>query len=134
MLAAYGRPAENQVAADALSLIVSILGDKALPDLVAAVDSPAPALRGAALEAAVTLEGDEATARWVEKGAASGPEVRAAIVAMLGRRGDATALPFVRQCLREPRRGRPPGRHTRGGPPRRQSGRTGPRRAHRRGR
>ena len=100
MLASYGRPEESQVASDALSLIVSILGDKALPDLVAAVDSPAPALRGAALEAAVTLGQEEATARWVEKGAASGPEVRAAIVAMLGRRGDATAQPFVRECLR----------------------------------
>lgn len=100
MLAAYAGPAESQVAADALSLIVSILGDKALPDLVAAVDSPAPALRGAALEAAVTLGQEEATARWVEKGEASGPATRAAIVAMLGRRGDATALPFVRECLR----------------------------------
>ncbi|MDP2955456.1 MAG: HEAT repeat domain-containing protein, partial [Longimicrobiales bacterium] len=38
-------------------------------------------------------------ARWVEKAAGSGPDVRADIIGMLGRRGDAAALPFVRESL-----------------------------------
>jgi len=99
LLAAYGRPGEDQVAAEALSLLVSVLGEKALPDLISAVDSPAAAVRGAALEMAVKIGGKEATAGWTEKAAASGPEVRAAIVDMLGRRGDADALPFIRKGL-----------------------------------
>jgi HEAT repeat protein len=99
LLAAYGRPGEDQIAAEALSLLVSVLGEKALPDLVRAVDSPAAAVRGAALEMAVNIGGKEATAGWTEKAAASAPDVRAAIVDMLGRRGDVDALPFIRKCL-----------------------------------
>ncbi|HSA94402.1 MAG TPA: HEAT repeat domain-containing protein, partial [Acidobacteriota bacterium] len=92
MLAAYTKPAESQVASDALSLIVTVLKDGATPDLLKAVDSAAPALRGAAIDLATALGTSEATKQWVDKAAAAGPEVRAAIVEMLGRRGDATAL------------------------------------------
>ena len=100
VLASRGGPGEGQAAAEALAIIVSILGDKALPDLLTAVDSPDSGVRGAALELATRLGTRDATSLWVEKGAASGPEVRAGIIGMLGRRGDATALPFVREGLR----------------------------------
>ena len=96
----YGRPEENQVASEALALIVSILQDKALPDLLRAVDSPIRGLRGAALELATPAGSHEATARWIDKAASSKPDVRAEIIEMLGRRGDAAALPFVRESLR----------------------------------
>ncbi len=100
LLGSYGPPADSQVAAEALTLIVSALGEGALPDLLHAVDSPALALRGAALELATTLGKADATARWTERAAASAPDIRAAIVGMLGRRGDTAALPFVRDSLR----------------------------------
>jgi HEAT repeat protein len=99
ILAGYAKPQESQVASEALALIVEVLGEEALPDLLAAVDGPAGALRGSALEMATTLGPGEATARWIEKASASGPDVRAPIVEMLGRRGDASALPFIRDRL-----------------------------------
>ncbi len=102
LLAAYDRPGESQVAASALDLIVAVLGDKALPDLLQAAASPAPALRGAALDKALRLGDATATAAWIEKARPAEPGLKAEIVAMLGRRGDPAALPFVEACLRDP--------------------------------
>jgi len=99
ILASYSGTGGSQIASDALSLIVALLKDKAVPDLLTAVESPDPALRGAALELALATGQAETTGRWVDKAASSGPEARAAIIGMLGRRGDKTALPFVRECL-----------------------------------
>jgi HEAT repeat protein len=101
VLETHGGPEENQVASEALALIVSVLKDGALPDLLGAVDSPSAALRGSALEWATALGAGDATARWIEKAAASRPEVRAGIVEMLGRRGDRSALPFVLEALHD---------------------------------
>ena len=50
---------------------------------------------------ATTLGSGDATARWVDKAAAAAPEARAAIIEMLGRRGDRAALPFVRESPAE---------------------------------
>lgn len=99
VLASYGRPKESHLASEALALIVSALGERALPDLLRAMDSTNHDYRGAALELALSIPGSEATARWVEKAAGPGPDVRAEIIEMLGRRGDASALPFVRKSL-----------------------------------
>ncbi len=99
LLASYGGPGEVQHASTALALVASALGPKALPDLLAAADRPERSLRGAALALAGTIPGPEATARWIEKARTASPEARAGIVAMLGQRGDATALPFVRESL-----------------------------------
>ena len=99
VLASYDRPEEGHFASEALALIVSALKDKAMPDLLRAADSPDRGFRVAALELALSIPGSEATARWVEKGAGSGPDVRADIIDMLGRRGDVSALPFVRESL-----------------------------------
>jgi HEAT repeat protein len=95
-----GRSGASSQAPVALSLLVSALGPRALPDLLAAADSPDRAFRGVALLLAEQILGSEATLRWVEKARAAPPERRADIVAMLGRRGDAAALPFVRETLR----------------------------------
>ncbi len=102
LLKSYETPEDSQVASSALELIVSVLGEKALPDLLSAVDGPSGALRATALEMAATLGSGDATSRWIEKAASSGPAVRAEVVHMLGRRGDKTALPFVRELLRGP--------------------------------
>jgi len=98
-LARYTAPQESHLAAQALSLLVDVLGEKALPELMAAMDPGEPKLRGAALEMAAPLGGREATAAWIEKARSAAADVRADIVGMLGRRGDETALPFVRRCL-----------------------------------
>ncbi len=100
ILDSHDGPGESQVASDALTLLVSIVKDKAVPDLLHAADSPVLALRGAALEMAATVGRGDATARWVDRAAASSPEVRAEIIGMLGRRGDKTALPLVRESLK----------------------------------
>jgi HEAT repeat protein len=98
----YATPAESHIASSGLELIVSVLKDRALPDLLAAMDSPDRKFRGSALELSLSIPGTEATGRWVEKAASSPPDVRAEIVAMLGRRKDASALPAVRDALRSP--------------------------------
>jgi HEAT repeat protein len=100
VLAYYGRPEEDNLAAEALALIVSVLKERALPDLLQAAASPDPGFRAAALELALAVPGAEATARWVERASSAGPAVRAAIIDMLGRNGDVAALPFVRDSLR----------------------------------
>ncbi len=99
VLDTYVRPEESSIAAEALALIVSALGERALPDLLRAMDSSLLDFRGAALALAPSLPGSDATARWVEKAAQCGPAVRAEITEMLGRRGDVSALPFVRDGL-----------------------------------
>ena len=96
----YRRPEESQHASAALALLVSALGARALPDLLAAVDGTDRGFRGSALMLAAQIPGSPATLRWVEKAGTVGPDARADIVAMLGRRGDVAALPFVRESLR----------------------------------
>lgn len=102
ILESYSGPGESQVASEALALIVSTLGDRAVPDLLRAVESRDSGLRGAALELAATLGGHEATIDWLEKAASSAPDLRAGIIAMLARRGDLAALPFIRESLKHP--------------------------------
>jgi len=100
VLGNYGRPEESHLAAEALALIVSILKERALPDLFQAAADPDPGFRAAALELALTVQGTGVTGQWVEKASAAAPPVRAAIIDMLGRRGDVSALSFVRDNLR----------------------------------
>jgi HEAT repeat protein len=99
MYGAY-RDEGSPIATEALTLLVSMLGDKAPDALLEVVRHPHPALRAAALELATTLGDDYATRKWIERAGASDPDLRAAIIVMLGRRGDKTALPFVRENLK----------------------------------
>ena len=100
VLESYRRPDESQHASAALALVVSVLGSRALPDLLAAAGSTDRSFRGAALVQAERIPGSEATLRWVEMAATAPADIRADILSMLGRRGDAAALPFVRGRLR----------------------------------
>jgi len=105
VLETHGGPEESQVASEALALIVSVLKDQAVTDLLSAADSPVRAVRGAALELGAALGASDATALWIDKAASSDPDARAAIIEMLGRRGDRAALPFVRESLRSDDKG-----------------------------
>jgi HEAT repeat protein len=102
ILESYRGPEESQHASEALALVVSALGPRALPDLLAAAASPDRRFRGSALALAERIPGREATLAWVEKAASAPPDVRADLVAMLGQRGDAAALPLVLESLRSP--------------------------------
>jgi HEAT repeat protein len=102
VLDAYSGPTEGHVASEALTVVVGTLKEKAMPELLRAVGSPVAGLRDAALELAAPLGGRDATVLWVDKAAVAGPDLQAAIVAMLGRRGDSAALAFVRESLRSP--------------------------------
>jgi HEAT repeat protein len=98
----YTTPGESHFAANALELLVSVIKDRALPDLLAVMDSSDKKLRGAALALAASIPGRDATGEWVEKAASAPAETLAEIIEMLGRRGDRTVFPTVREALRSP--------------------------------
>ena len=103
LLEFYRRPAESQIAAEALSLIASALGRGSLPDLLRALDAPDARLRGAALEIASGFVWDDAAlAQWIGKAGVSAPEVRAGIVDMLGRSQPVGAADYIIGRLRDP--------------------------------
>jgi len=96
---AAGLPVSAQSAA--LATLVDVNGARALPDLLAAADSADRELRGAALRQAATLAGKETTKEFAAKMAAAGPDLKIAILEMLGRRGDAAAMPAVTAALED---------------------------------
>jgi len=118
VLGAYGRPEDSQIGAEALALIVTILGEKAFPDLARAVDGPSRALRAAALDLAAQgpafgtarVQGEKSRGRvvdhryaqWIEKAEASSPEIRAAIISAF--RESLMFSFYTRHCLQDPER------------------------------
>ena len=113
-------------------LIVSILGDKALPTSFAAVDGPADAVRGAALEMAAGLgtgDRDGPMDREGDGGLGSGSPGGDHPHARPARRCDGPAVRPREPPQRRP--SRPPGRRTGGGPAGRRERRRRPLRAFR---
>ena len=94
-------PRENNVVASALRILVLAVGQDAASDVLAAADSPNLQLREAALALGESMPGEAVTAKWVERMKQAPPEQRAPILAMLGRRGDKSALPAVLGALRD---------------------------------
>ncbi len=92
-------PQDPNVRCGALHTLVGIEKEKALPELLAAFDSPDSEFRNAGLLLAEKLPGAENTAKYVEKLSKAELEVKADIVAMLGRRGDPAALVAVTAAL-----------------------------------
>ena len=90
---------ESQVRSAALTLLFKIEGEAALPSLVEAMDSSDPAFRACALELALKVPGKEATLLWIDKAKQALPEAREQMIRMLGRRGDRTALDFLKENL-----------------------------------
>ncbi len=100
LIANYTAPQESHIPCAALTLLVDALGNRALEDLLQAMDSSNRELRARALELAGRISGEEATAKWIERLEAAEADVQAQIIAMLGRRGDVTALPLLREKLK----------------------------------
>jgi len=104
LIAKYTAPQESHIPCTALSLLVDAVGENAFEDLLQAMDSPNQDLRARALELSDRIPGEEATARWIELMTEASPDVQAQIIGMLGRRGDATALPVLREKLKSHRK------------------------------
>ena len=93
-------PDESQVRSGALTLLARVLGKDALSVLTGALDSPDPAFRARALELALEIPGEGATAQWIAKAPQVAPEAREQIIRMLGRRADRQALGFIKVGLK----------------------------------
>lgn len=104
LIAKYTAPQEGNIPCTALSLLVDAVGANAFKDLIQAMGSPNRELRARALELADRIPGEEATAKWIELLEDTPPDVQAQIIAMLGRRGDVTAVPVLREKLRSHRK------------------------------
>ncbi len=85
----------------ALSLMAKHFDDEALPLLLKAVDSGNKEFRYAVLNTAQQLGGASATRKWIEKAKTVTAVERAEIIDMLGRRGDAMAVDFVKSGLND---------------------------------
>ena len=92
---------ERQEVAAALRTLAQALGIKAVGDLVSAMNNPDPQIRCAAAEFGLEIPGEAATREWLGAMQSASPLVRAEILSMLGRRGDATALPAAREALKD---------------------------------
>jgi HEAT repeat protein len=104
LISSYTAPHESHIPCAALTILVDAEGEKALEDLLRSMDSPNRELRAGALELAGRIPGEEATARWIGLLAEVSPQVQAQIIGMLGRRGDVSALPILREKLKSPRK------------------------------
>ncbi len=99
VLDGFTNAAENQVRAAALDLLGRTLGNEIVPDLLRAAESGDPVFRRKALTLAETLPSIEVET-WLEKAASLPAENKADVIALLGRRGEREALPYIRENLR----------------------------------
>jgi len=102
MIEHYTSPRESQISCAALAILKETLGETALGDMLRAMDSPLRDVRVRALALAEGIPGKEVTSMWLHELPERPEKVQAEIIAMLGRRGDETALPALRDALRSP--------------------------------
>ncbi len=99
LIQSYTAPQESYIPCKAMSILVDTLGEKALADLLQAMDSPDQELRMRALELSNKIPGEEATTKWITKMEGTAPDVQIQVITMLGERGDKTALPILVEKL-----------------------------------
>lgn len=90
---------EVNIASSALDHLVTLLGEKGFPEVLAAMDRPDPELRGAALRLASAFPDDAATQQWMDKAAKADPIVRVEIMNMLAQRGSLQAYTLFINAL-----------------------------------
>lgn len=88
----------------AMSVVVAVQGEDALPILLAAAGDRDIAIRGGALRMAGLLPGEEATKKWMKRYSKVNEEAKPEILFMLGERGDKLAVPLVLRALNDPSR------------------------------
>lgn len=86
----------------AMSVVVSVLADDALPMLLEAADDPDVVIRSGALRLTNSLPGPEITRRWIKRIEKVHEEAKAEILFMLGERGDQLAVPLMLKTLSNP--------------------------------
>jgi HEAT repeat protein len=99
LLAAENAPAH--LAGAALYTLAAYEGKKVMPDLMDAVRSDKPALRGQAILLADRIPGKNATQDWMKAAKKADSETKAAILRMLGLRGDNEAAGLLCKALRD---------------------------------
>lgn len=87
---------------NALGVITEVMGSDALPGLIEAADDPDPVIRAGALRLSASVSGEEATRKWVGAYSRMRPDAKADLLFMLGRRGDAVALPLLEKAMNDP--------------------------------
>ena len=88
-------PAESNVACAALSVLQKAIGDAAADDLLAAVDGKNVYVREAAMALLQGCGGEALTRKLVERASAATGAAKAALISVLGVRGDKSAAPVV---------------------------------------
>lgn len=83
----------------AMSVIVEVKGNDALPMLLEAADDPDIVIRGGALRLTNLLPGPEVTSKWIKRVDKVHEEAKAEILFMLGERGDELAVPLMLNTL-----------------------------------
>lgn len=100
MMAERQEPGQEGSRSAALGTLVDILRERALNDVIQAARSDNPEVRKAALHFASRIPGEAATSLWVAELEGASAEVKGEIIAMLGRRGDKSALPVLLNALK----------------------------------
>jgi len=91
------------VECSALFAWADVAGEKAIDKLLSALDKGDSVLRTTLLSYLVTWEEEEVTDRLIRKMSRSGPQLQSLILAVLGQRGDPSAIPAVLEALRDPK-------------------------------
>ncbi len=87
---------------DALNIYVKFHGLNAMPYILKAAASSNSKYRTAAIRMSLTIPGEDVVTKWISFFTEAVPEARPEIIAMLGIRGDDTALPLIISSLSAP--------------------------------
>ena len=99
LLATRNSPGDTHVRCAALHGLAAALGPAVIGDVLAALADENPQVRAAAGNVAAVMPGEEATRGFIAGMAEATPTGRAAILAVLERRGDKTGLPAALKAL-----------------------------------
>jgi len=100
-LSDYSAPGEDHLRAAALTLYMDAVGEnEGLEKLMEAAGSPEAKYRQKALDIAAGLRASWSAAGWIGLLDRAAPDVQADMIRMLARRGEASALPAIREKLR----------------------------------
>jgi len=85
----------------ALNLYASAAGEKAIPEILASLDSKDQKYRATALSAAATIQSPKMTDALLKKAKKADSSLKSEIIAFFGVTGDKNALPFVLDALKD---------------------------------
>ena len=85
----------------ALNLFASASGEKAIPEIISALNSKDEKYRGAALMAAANLQSPKTTEALLKKAKNADSDLKTEIITFFGSTGNKTALPFVLDALKD---------------------------------